>query len=139
MDQCAAAARREDVSRIRATVLTYIPDLPMTLKLRKSERGWNNEYTARLLCPQTMLQRFEVDWKRQVSMHILELLLIIAFFLSFTQKVKQGDIELCEYHLPSFLWDQTIANPDDIMVGLFRGPLLVSVRVLILSPFSSYF
>ncbi|KAK7681458.1 hypothetical protein QCA50_015550 [Cerrena zonata] len=80
----------------------------MTLKLKKSERGWNNEYTARLLCPQTMLPQFEADWR------------------IFTQKVKQGEIELCEYHLPSFLWDQTVADPNDITVGLFRGPLLVS-------------
>lgn len=63
MDQLAGAARRVDCNRIRTTITSYIPDLPKNVTLRKEERGWLNEHTARLLCPQSKLKDFNKDWK----------------------------------------------------------------------------
>lgn len=63
MDQLAGAARRVDCNRIRSTIVTYIPDVPKNVTLKKLERGWLNEYTARLLCPQSKLKDFNNDWK----------------------------------------------------------------------------
>lgn len=62
MDHKAGEARREDVNRVRSSVMSYIPG--ETLNIPKSDRGWNNKVTARLLCPQTRLAEFDEDWER---------------------------------------------------------------------------
>lgn len=64
MDKRAASARREDVSRVVHSVLGYIPNLTKPLKLRKPDRGWFNEVTARLLCPQNLLNQFNDNWNQ---------------------------------------------------------------------------
>ena len=63
MEKCANESRRDDCSRLRHHALMYIPNLTVPLSLPKTERGWYNEHTARMLCPQNMLTAFAGDWQ----------------------------------------------------------------------------
>jgi len=48
----------------------------------------------------------------------------------FMESVEDGEIEITAHHFPSFLYENgTVYNPDDEVTGLFRGFLLVRVRI----------
>lgn len=139
METTSCAARRMDVNRINNAIIEYIPDLPGK-KLRKEDRGWSNQHTARLLCPQTMLNEFDADWRRLVHTHIVTPILTPILFVRFTQRIKDGELGITEHDLPSFLWDQSLRTPGcDITVGLLRGPVLVSVSNFLLPLFTSLY
>lgn len=64
MDDQAGSARRDDISRVRSIAVKYIPHYEGDADLPKVDRGWRNEHTARMLCPQNKLTEFEEDWDR---------------------------------------------------------------------------
>ncbi|KAI0324784.1 hypothetical protein GY45DRAFT_1375279 [Cubamyces sp. BRFM 1775] len=76
--------------------------------LQKYARGWTNWYTARLLCPQALLKRFDEDWER------------------FAEQVMGNSQLVCGGNFPSFLYDQPAAeaDPTDEAAGLLMGEYL---------------
>ncbi|KAI0369421.1 hypothetical protein BV20DRAFT_363799 [Pilatotrama ljubarskyi] len=118
IDHCARASRGDDTSALRNDGILLMSDevtrptpayanAPATLV--KYQRGWNNKYTARLLCPQEKLEDFDRDTD------------------AFTAAVQAGDIDVTAAQYPSFLYDQKAAEdaPEDaIEPGFLKSPLL---------------
>ncbi|KAL7283550.1 hypothetical protein ACG7TL_002984 [Trametes sanguinea] len=106
------AARSDDSGRIRDLVITYMnpkssapqQDSHIPSILAKHARGWQNKYTARLLCPQRLLGDFNADWSSFADR-----------VLTNKRPIKGGDF-------PSFLYDQDLADPEDDDAGLLRSP-----------------
>lgn len=128
MNSCANNARRDDVSRVNNSALSFIPGVTCP-NIEKCERGWNNEITARLLCPQSQLDNFNRDWKKCV-LYCVSTRCSCHIFVRFAEGIKSGSMALSEHNLPSFLWDQDAVVPEDPASGMFRGPVLLKVSHL---------
>ncbi|KAF8171892.1 hypothetical protein BJ912DRAFT_1065937 [Pholiota molesta] len=111
LSAAANSARAEDTSSCRKAVPAYILPSDHTddddLE-KKSNRGWNNHYTARLLCPLKYLEEFDEDYDL------------------FMGKVLDGTIRLKASQWPSFLYPSgAVYNSKCIDEGLFRGEVML--------------
>lgn len=82
LSTAASNARADDTSSCRKATAEYIIDssedtVALSLK-KKSDRGWNNCYTARLLCPLKRLPEFDNDPE-----YVATLTSMIGFLTSF--------------------------------------------------------
>ncbi|OJT15889.1 hypothetical protein TRAPUB_1050, partial [Trametes pubescens] len=134
IDHFAHAARGDDTNSLRPDIMQLIrlewcmpiygyADAPSILI--KHERGWNNRFTARLMCPQRLLEDFdagESDFRRQVG---------------------SGDIAIAPGDYASLLYDQKLADgalgEDATLVGLLRSLLLAACYKCLFTGRSSAF
>jgi hypothetical protein len=85
LSAAANSARAEDTSSCRKAVPAYILPSDHTddddLE-KKSNRGWNNHYTARLLCPLKYLEEFDEDYEYAVTfVSMINLLTSLSFIV----------------------------------------------------------
>ncbi|KAI0374976.1 hypothetical protein BV20DRAFT_405450 [Pilatotrama ljubarskyi] len=119
VDYCARASRGDDTSAVRNDGILLLSDAATRPwpsyerappKLQKYQRGWNNTYTARLLCPQDMLHEFDKDPD--------------AFCIA----VLAGDKDITAAQYPCYLYDQKLVEeaPEDATEpGFLLSPLLL--------------
>ncbi|EIW52145.1 uncharacterized protein TRAVEDRAFT_75262 [Trametes versicolor FP-101664 SS1] len=112
------AVRGDDGGLIRDAVIKYMGRSKTSDKfllapsdLDKGLRGWHNEFTARMLCPQVSLVRFEEGWEDFAAM-------IMAGPTGADEEILRGG------NFPSLLYDQDLADPLDPLKGLLRSPYL---------------
>ncbi|KAG6851912.1 hypothetical protein C0991_005040, partial [Blastosporella zonata] len=129
LETAANSAKTDDTSLLKPAIVQYMlhdliappnPAIPPTGS--KAPRGFANPTTARLLCPIKKLGQFDADPG------------------AFMDNVSQGTpgYEITAGDWPSFLYDTTIHNPDNVMEGFLRGYLLLCVyRHIFTSPSSS--
>ncbi|KAI0672335.1 hypothetical protein C8Q78DRAFT_1125919 [Trametes maxima] len=114
------AARGTDGGLIRDEVVRYLyyggletfRDAPDGLD--KFRRGWYNEYTARMLCPQNQLARFDANREKFCEM-----------ILNGPEDDDEGI--LSGGNFPSLLYDQELADPGDKLKGLLRSPYFLAL------------
>ncbi|SJL18055.1 uncharacterized protein ARMOST_21627 [Armillaria ostoyae] len=94
----------DDTSKINDNIIRYsttsISDDTPVLDIKKYRHGFNHIHTARLLCPQWWINDFDKDPQ--------------AMMVDLPTKVTPQ-------YLPSFLYDQTLADANDPRAGLFMG------------------
>ncbi|KAF8172469.1 hypothetical protein BJ912DRAFT_1080626 [Pholiota molesta] len=113
LSSAASNSRADDTSACRKATRDYVA---LTFKMnprvtleKKCDRGWNNVYTARLLCPLKYTEVFDENPKA-----------FMASVLDGTTKIKAS-------HWPSFLYPpNTPYNRESLDDGLFTGPVLVA-------------
>ncbi|KAF9470082.1 hypothetical protein BDN70DRAFT_940093 [Pholiota conissans] len=110
----ANSARAEDTSSCRKATPEYILSLKHTdeerLMEKKSNRGWNNLITARLLCPFKRLEDFDKNPK-----------LFMTNVNDMTTKIKASQ-------WPSFLYaEDAVYDSQNIDKGLFRSNTMILV------------
>ncbi|EIW63734.1 uncharacterized protein TRAVEDRAFT_109399, partial [Trametes versicolor FP-101664 SS1] len=102
-------SRGDDLSRLRQRVIHYI-NPPRRTKLKglriKSNRGFRNILTGRLLCPVGMLEQFDDD--------------PTAFLVG----VRDGKIHITSRDWPLFIYKESAMQPGKLRPGLFRSELL---------------
>ncbi|KAH9898501.1 hypothetical protein C8Q73DRAFT_664162 [Cubamyces lactineus] len=111
--------RGDDGGSLRDRVITYLRDSRIKgfesapSEVQKFYRGWSNMFTARMLCPQNMLARFDANPEAFCEMII---------------SGPEGDDEsiLRGGNFPSFLYDQKQADPENELQGLLRSPYLLT-------------
>ncbi|KAF9471149.1 hypothetical protein BDN70DRAFT_901573 [Pholiota conissans] len=121
----ANSARAEDTSSCRKATPEYI--LPTHhieeegLMEKKSNRGWNNCITARLLCPFKRLEEFDRDPKL------------------FMENVNDRTIKIKASQWPSFLYaEDAVYDGENIDKGLFlSNPMLLFLRNILTGPSSA--
>jgi hypothetical protein len=96
--------------------VTWIPSLEHGAK--KEKRGFNHPSTARLLCPQHLLEEFDKDMD------------------AFCQNVQNGSVLISHDDWLSFLYPEDAYYPNAIDKNLLRGPFLLSVSLC--SPFEPF-
>ena len=95
---------------------------------KKSNRGWNNPYTAHLLCPLKHLQEFDRDPQQVLALIYDQLTGFSESLRLFMNKVLDGTLKIKTSQWPLFLYpDDTVYNPECIDEGLFRGSLMIQV------------
>ncbi|KAI0633697.1 hypothetical protein C8Q77DRAFT_1157869 [Trametes polyzona] len=115
----ARAVRGDDGGMIRDHVVPYLrmsrikEFLNAPTDLAKFQRGWQNYYCARMLCPQVSLPRFDADWEA---------------FAEMIMNGPTGDDEeiLRGGNFPAFLYDQDQADPLDKRKGLMQSPYFLA-------------
>ncbi|PSR71548.1 hypothetical protein PHLCEN_2v12557 [Hermanssonia centrifuga] len=120
----AADGRSDDLGTLKPKVLGYLPAKAPSappfesLTLSKGERGWAHHQTARLLCPHSLLDEFDIDPN------------------SFISDVENAKIAITADNYPVFLYsDEAQYNPNDIEKNLLRGSYLLAVfRCLFTGP-----
>ncbi|KAF8197841.1 hypothetical protein BJ912DRAFT_952284 [Pholiota molesta] len=112
LSQAACNSRADDTSSCRKATRVYISTIcrmssRVTLE-KKCDRGWNNLYTARLLCPLKYLDEFDKEPQ------------------TFMTDVLEGRIKIKASQWPSFLYPpDTSYDRDSLEDGLFRGKVLI--------------
>ncbi|KAK0433072.1 hypothetical protein EV421DRAFT_1910364 [Armillaria borealis] len=105
-------ARQEDTHKIRDSILKIIvkdprkESLPLPIPMIKSAQGFNYSETACLLCPQVYLETFNTDGE-------------------WCQQLCEGKVKISHWELPSFLFDQLKASPEEDLAGSMWGYVLV--------------
>ncbi|KAL1937058.1 hypothetical protein VTO73DRAFT_15140 [Trametes versicolor] len=117
----ARASRGDDTNSLRKDILLLYREEGLRLdpsyseapsNLVKHRRGWENDYTARLLCPQELLDTYNADPE------------------VFRKRVKAGTIKITPGAYCALLYDQKLAatssGEGDEHIGLLRSLLLVA-------------
>ena len=133
-----ADARGADLRKIRQNVMQYLikfgdHSIDLNHLQDKSNRGFNNITTGRMLVPHQWLMKFDKDpdvWVFQIHRLYL-VILFILFYCSFCRAVKEARIVVVTGDYASFLYsrdeyDQSVPLDE----GLCHGPFLVVVRLL---------
>ncbi|TCD61407.1 hypothetical protein EIP91_008511 [Steccherinum ochraceum] len=113
MDKKVSNARSNDLGAIRFDAMAYLKPFgehkpPQVGNRDKSLRGWNNKVTARMLCPISMLEEFDADPSE------------------FCRKVLELELQILADDYPSFLYDESLYDPEDPSQGLLRGYFLLA-------------
>ncbi|OSD06438.1 hypothetical protein PYCCODRAFT_1464372 [Trametes coccinea BRFM310] len=110
-------ARGDDGGSLRDRMIGYMSESGIEdyknppAVIEKFRRGWYNWYTARMLCPQAALDRFDEDPDK---------------FCETIMAGPEGEDEniIKAGNFPSFLYDQDLADPAQPTKGLLRGKSL---------------
>ncbi|PIL35258.1 hypothetical protein GSI_01983 [Ganoderma sinense ZZ0214-1] len=118
----AAKVRSDDLGRLNQRIigLSGIED-PKDILQVKSNRGWEDVRTARLLCPLRYLKNLDANPN------------------AFLGHVRNFRVKLFTLDYPSMMYDMSLVDPDDAEAGFLRSPLLVKYYKTIMTGRSSVF
>jgi len=123
-----SAVRSEDISTLKDAVLVYTTryekdeklDPPIKFGASKAgTRGHHHIQLSRAICPAIFEAEFDLDPR------------------GFNKKLLRGKILIRARDWPSFFWPRDGYDPDNILDGLLRNPVLI--LVCLFSIFSHYF
>ncbi len=135
MDKVLNDTWNTDVGRVRNEGMMYLVPFDgfptptmLDLKDKANKRGFNNNITARMLCPFHLLPTFDKDPEAYVPTLSLITLTFIIYQIRFCRQVRDGKIALTAGDLPLYLYLSPIYTPGaSYMEGLLLGDFLVSV------------
>lgn len=61
MSTVAGKARSDDLNRVKMNILTHTDIIDIKGLTEKTKRGWKHTETGRLLCPLTLIDKFDED------------------------------------------------------------------------------
>lgn len=119
------------MAHLKKAVIIWVEDLfgvskPALRARSKDERGFENDFTGRLLCPG------EFDWDNERCSDLCGLCYYIYFIdssLSVRANIRNGhiDFDVTAQSMPNFLYAGYKCDPEDVEKGLFKSEMLVKV------------
>jgi hypothetical protein len=124
-----SSARSDDTKTLKSVIIDWITprgqvlDPPLARNI-KTDRGFNHDFTGRLLCPAGL------DWSDKEYAIFFLLKDRRRPYLT-TQRIReclrQGDLHVSGEQWPIFLYHDYSYDPDNPWKGLLRSSLVVSV------------